>query len=109
MLVEIAKDGGVELMVAQAVELRARWQLKQAHLCVRMALAELAHCWRNEIIEHRGEETEADGAAGLAKLLAQLLRARFGIADNLPCLRQEKAARVGEVDAFADAIKQRHA
>jgi hypothetical protein len=96
-------------MIAQAVELRARWQLKQAHLRVRMPLAELAHRWSDEIIEKRREKAEPQRAACLAKLLAQLLRARFGIADDLPGLRQEKPARIGEVDAFADAIKQRHA
>jgi hypothetical protein len=81
--VEVAEDGGVELVIAQPVELRTRWQLKQAHLRVWMPLTKLAHRWRDEIIEHWCEEAEAERAPCFAKLLAQLLYACFSIADDL--------------------------
>ena len=56
-----------------------------------MALAKLAHGWRYEVVEKDGEEAQPQRAARIAILLAHLLRASLGIADELARFWQKEA------------------
>ena len=105
---DVPQDRRIQLMVSQPVQLRARRQLKQAHLRLRVPLPEFPHRRHHQIIQKRGQKSQAQRPPRLPILLAQLLRTRLRITHNLPRLRQKKTARLREINALPNAVKQRH-